>query len=45
MLVADDHAAPLDGGGPTVALTGGGLATSGTTRAPLAQPGMRSSTT
>ena len=31
VLVADDHAAPLDGGGPTVALTGGGLATSSTT--------------
>jgi thiamine biosynthesis lipoprotein len=30
VLVADDHAAPLDGGGPTVALFGGGLATSGT---------------
>jgi len=28
--VADDHAAPLDGPGPTVALTAGGLATSGT---------------
>jgi thiamine biosynthesis lipoprotein len=31
VLVADDHAAPLDGGGPTVSLMGGGLATSGTT--------------
>ena len=31
VLVADDHAAPLDGGGSTVALVGGGLATSGTT--------------
>jgi thiamine biosynthesis lipoprotein len=28
--VADDHAAPLGGPGPTVALTAGGLATSGT---------------
>jgi len=31
VLVADDHAAPVDGGGPTVSLMGGGLATSGTT--------------
>jgi thiamine biosynthesis lipoprotein len=29
--IADDHAAPLDGDGPTVALAGGGLASSGTT--------------
>jgi thiamine biosynthesis lipoprotein len=29
--IADDHAAPLDGPGPTVALAGGGLATSSTT--------------
>ena len=29
--IADDHAAPLDGAGPTVALAGGGLASSGTT--------------
>jgi thiamine biosynthesis lipoprotein len=29
--VADDHAAPLDGPGPTVAIRTGGLATSGTT--------------
>jgi thiamine biosynthesis lipoprotein len=29
--IADDHAAPLDGPGPTVALSGGGLATSSTT--------------
>jgi thiamine biosynthesis lipoprotein len=29
--IADDHAAPLDGPGPTVALEGGGLATSSTT--------------
>ena len=29
--IADDHAAPLDAPGPTVALTGGGLATSSTT--------------
>jgi FAD:protein FMN transferase len=29
--VADDHAAPLDAPGPTVALDGGGLATSSTT--------------
>jgi thiamine biosynthesis lipoprotein len=28
--IADDHAAPLDTPGPTVALTGGGLASSGT---------------
>jgi thiamine biosynthesis lipoprotein ApbE len=28
--VADDHAAPLDGPGPVVSLTGGGLASSGT---------------
>jgi thiamine biosynthesis lipoprotein len=28
--IADDHAAPLDGPGPVVALAGGGLATSGT---------------
>jgi thiamine biosynthesis lipoprotein len=28
--VADDHAAPLDGPGPTVAIASGGLATSGT---------------
>jgi thiamine biosynthesis lipoprotein len=29
--ISDDHAAPLDGPGPTVALDGGGLATSSTT--------------
>ncbi len=29
--IADDHAAPLDGQGPTVALVSGGLATSSTT--------------
>jgi thiamine biosynthesis lipoprotein len=29
--IADDHAAPLDATGPTVALAGGGLASSGTT--------------
>ncbi|HJX46462.1 MAG TPA: FAD:protein FMN transferase, partial [Gaiellaceae bacterium] len=29
--IADDHAAPLDGPGPTVALESGGLATSSTT--------------
>lgn len=29
--IADDHAAPLDAPGPTVALSGGGLATSSTT--------------
>lgn len=28
--IADDHAAPLDGPGPVVAVSGGGLATSGT---------------
>jgi thiamine biosynthesis lipoprotein len=28
--IADDHAAPLDGAGPVVAIAGGGLATSGT---------------
>ncbi len=28
--IADDHAAPLDGPGPTVAVTAGGLASSGT---------------
>ena len=31
VLIADDHAAPLDPGGPTVAISGGGLASSGTT--------------
>jgi FAD:protein FMN transferase len=31
LRIADDHAAPLDGPGPTVALDGGGLATSSTT--------------
>lgn len=30
VLVADDHAAPLESGGPTVAVSSGGLATSGT---------------
>ncbi len=30
ILVADDHAAPLDGPGPVVAISSGGLATSGT---------------
>ena len=29
--IADDHAAPLDGPGPTIAVAGGGLATSSTT--------------
>ena len=29
--ITDDHAAPLDANGPTVALAGGGLASSGTT--------------
>jgi thiamine biosynthesis lipoprotein len=31
VLVAEDHAAPLDGPGPVVRLNGGGLATSSTT--------------
>ncbi|GAA1072461.1 FAD:protein FMN transferase [Kitasatospora arboriphila] len=31
VAVADDHAAPADGAGPVVSVTGGGLATSGTT--------------
>ena len=30
MLIADDHNAPLDGAGPVVEITAGGLATSGT---------------
>lgn len=30
VLIADDHAAPLESGGPTVAVSTGGLATSGT---------------
>ena len=30
ILIADDHAAPLDGPGPVVAISAGGLATSGT---------------